>query len=100
MLQQEERSEQHVPKAELVEEGREAQLVGEMLNAGVPRREILDRLVSAGEELAGPGAVCSILALDHNGLLRNAASPHLPPDYLRAIDGLKPDAHVGTCAVA
>ena len=38
--------------------------------------------------------------LDAGGLLRNGASPNLPPDYLRAIDGLRPDAAVGTCAAA
>ena len=34
------------------------------------------------------------------GLLRNGASPNLPADYLDAIDRLKPDANVGTCAAA
>jgi hypothetical protein len=28
-----------------------------------------------------------------SALLRNGASPSLPPDYLDAIDRLKPDAH-------
>jgi len=42
----------------------------------------------------------SILLLDQDGLLRNAASPQLPADYLEAIDGLRPDANVGTCAAA
>lgn len=40
------------------------------------------------------------LVLDEEGLLRNAASPDLPLDYLNAIDRLKPDAKVGTCAAA
>ena len=44
--------------------------------------------------------MASVLVLDHNGLLRNGASPNLPADYLDAIDRLKPDAHVGTCAAA
>jgi hypothetical protein len=37
-------------------------------------------------------AVCSVLLLDDEGLLRNGASPGLPADYLAAIDRLKPDA--------
>lgn len=57
-------------------------------------------LVSAAEHVAGQNAVCSILALDREGLLRNAASPNLPADYLAAIDRLKPDPGVGTCAAA
>ena len=72
----------------------------QMLKAGVPWREILTRLATAGEELAGPGSSVSILILDEHGLLRNGASPNLPHDYLQAIDRLKPDAGVGTCAAA
>jgi hypothetical protein len=41
-----------------------------------------------------------VLLLDSEGLLRNCASPGLPPDYLAAIDRLKPDPAVGTCAAA
>jgi hypothetical protein len=72
----------------------------QMLKAGVPPREILTRLATAAEVLAGPGATVSILMLDENGLLRNGASPNLPSDYLDAIDRLKPNAQVGTCAAA
>lgn len=72
----------------------------QMLEAGAPRREILGRLAAAGEQLAGPGSAVSILVLDERGLLRDGASPSLPADYLKAIDGLKPDPKVGTCASA
>lgn len=71
-----------------------------LLRAGAPRREILTCLVTAAESIAGGGAVSSILVLDKDGLLRNGASPNLPPDYLDAIDRLKPDPAVGTCAAA
>ena len=71
-----------------------------MMREGAPRREILTRLAAAAEMASGPGTVASILVLDHNGLLRNGASPNLPADYLDAIDRLKPDANVGTCAAA
>src|SRR6187549_1427076 len=43
--------------------------VQQMLTAGVPWREILTRLATAGENLAGHGASVSILILDENGLL-------------------------------
>lgn len=72
----------------------------QMIDAGSPRREILAYLTSAAEKAAGPDTVSSILLLDKDGLLRNGASPQLPADYLAAIDGLKPHAKVGTCAVA
>lgn len=74
--------------------------VQQMLNAGTPSREILTRLAKAGEVLAGPGSSVSILVLDKDGLLRNGASPSLPVDYLTAIDRLKPNPTVGTCAAA
>lgn len=74
--------------------------VQQMLEAGAPRHEILAHLAAAGEVLAGPGTTVSILVLDEDGLLRNGASPNLPLDYLKAIDRLKPDAGVGTCAAA
>ena len=70
------------------------------MDTSAPRAAILGCLVSAAETVAGPGAVSSILVLDESGLLRNGASPNLPRDYLDAIDRLKPDPMVGTCAAA
>lgn len=77
-----------------------AEHVRRMLQAGVPQSEILSRLTMAAELLSGPGSVASILVLDEDGLLRNGASPKLPADYLAAIDRLRPDPRVGTCAAA
>ena len=74
--------------------------VTQMLRAGATRCEMLTKLVTAGETLGGAGAVVSILVLDQDGLLRNGASPNLPADYLNAIDRLKPNANLGTCASA
>jgi GAF domain-containing protein len=74
--------------------------VTQMLKEGHGRCHLLARLATAGEKLAGSGSVVSILVIDQDGLLRNGASPNLPADYLLAIDRLKPDAGVGTCAAA
>jgi GAF domain-containing protein len=71
-----------------------------MIRDKVPPHEVLSCLVAAAEAVSGAGAVSSILVIDDAGLLRNAASPNLPSDYLEAIDGLKPDPGVGTCAAA
>ena len=71
-----------------------------MLSDGLPLREILVHLATSAEVLSGNGAVASILVLDDRGLLRNGASPNLPSDYLDAIDRLKPDPNLGTCAAA
>ena len=72
----------------------------EMLESGATQREILPMLVAAADQANGRDSVSSLLVLDREGLLRNGASPRLPQDYLDAIDGLKPDAQVGTCAAA
>jgi GAF domain-containing protein len=72
----------------------------EFFDEGQPQQKILAGLIEAAEKIAGPGAVCSILLLDKDGLLRNGYSPKLPSDYLKAIDGLKPHPLVGTCASA
>jgi GAF domain-containing protein len=72
----------------------------DLLEAGAGRLEILSCLVTAAEMVSGAGAVASVLVLDQDGLLRNGASPNLPGDYLSAIDRLRPDARVGTCAAA
>ena len=72
----------------------------EMLEQGATQDEILPLLVRAAEKANGNRSVSSILLLDQHGLLRNGASPGLPDDYLHAIDGLKPDPNIGTCAAA
>ena len=71
-----------------------------MHESGRTQEDILHYIASSAETAAGHGTAVSILLLDREGLLRNAASPQLPDDYLQAIDGLKPDAAVGTCAAA
>jgi GAF domain-containing protein len=71
-----------------------------MFKVGASRDEILSCLVEAAEQVAAPRAVSSILVLDEQGLLRNGHSPRLPSDYLSAIDRLKPNPRVGTCAAA
>jgi GAF domain-containing protein len=70
------------------------------VNDKIALAKALARLVAAGEISAGPGAVVSILVLDEDGLLRNGSSPNLPADYLKAIDRLKPNPDLGTCAAA
>ena len=72
----------------------------QMLDNNIPQHKILVHLVNTAETVAGNDSVVSILLLDEAGLLRNGCSPRLPYDYLTAIDGLKPNANVGTCAAA
>jgi GAF domain-containing protein len=86
------------PSADPIEDA--CQHADRLITGNAPRHEILGCLIAAAERCAGSGAVSSVLVLDQHGLLRNGASPNLPADYLRAIDGLKPDPSVGTCAAA
>lgn len=71
-----------------------------MIAQGVPSREVLTYLATMAEMAVRPASAISILVLDQQGLLRNGASPNLPADYLDAIDRLKPDPNLGTCASA
>lgn len=72
----------------------------EMLVSGSPLDEVLTYLARVVERQSGGRAVASILLLDAQGRLHNGASPGLPEDYLDAIDGIKADPEVGTCAAA
>lgn len=72
----------------------------QLIDDGQPVLRVLSYLTMAAEEAAGLDTVSSILLLDEQGLLRNGASPRLPADYLKAIDGLQPRAHIGTCSAA
>ena len=71
-----------------------------MVKDGAARREVLTHIAATAERISDPGCAASILVLDDEGLLRNGASPNIPADYLDAIDRLKPDANLGTCAAA
>jgi signal transduction histidine kinase len=72
----------------------------EMMLRADPLTDILAHLATIVEDLSGGRTVASILLLDKEGGLRNGASPNLPAHYLAAIDGIKADPGVGTCAAA
>lgn len=71
-----------------------------MARSGSALSAVLSLLATTVEALSQNRTVASILLLDGEGLLRNGASPNIPADYLQAIDRLKPDPRVGTCAAA
>ena len=72
----------------------------EMVVNGAPLPEVLIYLTQVVEQQTEGQTVASILLLDEQGYLHNGASPNLSEDYLRAIDNLKADANLGTCAAA
>jgi signal transduction histidine kinase len=71
-----------------------------MVVNGAPLAEVLGFLTGVVERVSDHAAVASILLLDDEGRLRPGAAPSLPDDYIRAIDGLKADAALGTCSAA
>ncbi|HEX3353255.1 MAG TPA: ATP-binding protein [Terriglobales bacterium] len=69
-----------------------------MARAALPK--ILSILCSEIEK-CHPGLLCSVLLLDADGVtLRSGASPSLPAEYCRAIDGVKIGPSVGSCGTA
>lgn len=72
----------------------------EMVVSGSPLAEVLGYLAAIVESQSEGSSVASILLLDDGGRLHNGASPSLPGDYLRAIEGIEADARVGTCCAA
>ena len=71
-----------------------------MCSYDVNATTILTYIATESEKLLDADCAVSILLLDKGSRLRNASSPKLPSDYLAAIDGIKPDPNVGTCAAA
>ena len=72
----------------------------ELISSAAPLPEVLDGLMT-GLEQQLPGAQCSILLLDDEGLhLKHGAAPNLPDAYNRLIDGIKIGPNVGSCGTA
>jgi PAS domain S-box-containing protein len=72
----------------------------EMIATDTPLQEVLTLMCRMIEELS-PGAHCSILLLDRDGLhLRHGAAPSLPEAYVHAIDGVAIGPTVGSCGTA
>jgi hypothetical protein len=72
----------------------------EQISTGAPVHEILDQIVCLveGQE---EGILCSILLLNpETGSVQHGAAPHLPVDYVCAINGRKIGANEGSCGAA
>ncbi|WP_235893180.1 sensor domain-containing protein, partial [Pelomicrobium methylotrophicum] len=70
------------------------------LIAGVPLRDVLERIAAFAEQ-QGKGALCSILLASADGRhLTHGAAPSLPEFYNRAVDGLEIGEGAGSCGTA
>lgn len=60
----------------------------EMITMGFSLQAVLDEAVAV-VEAESPGMLCSVLLLDDDGLhARHVSAPHLPSEYVQAIDGV------------
>jgi diguanylate cyclase (GGDEF)-like protein len=73
----------------------------ELVAKGASLSEVLDTLIRAIERIS-PGAICTVMLLDEERrrFLSIASGPSLPPDYLRALDGIEIGSEVGACGSA
>ncbi|MBB3221750.1 ATP-binding protein [Pseudoduganella umbonata] len=72
----------------------------EMIARGAPLPDILASLLRLIEGQA-PGLVCTVLLLEEDGVtVRGGAAPSMPPEFLRAFDGLQIGPEVGSCGSA
>jgi PAS domain S-box-containing protein len=79
---------------------KEERQVLNLIAGGASLRAVLDAL-TAGIERMAPGCFCSVLLLDEDRrhLLEGSAGG-LPPDYMRAVNGLEIGPEVGSCGSA
>ena len=71
----------------------------EMIASGVPLKETLEKLLRL-TEAEHPEMLSSILLLEDNQRLRHVASPSIPAEFSKAIDGLVIGPRVGSCGTA
>jgi signal transduction histidine kinase/PAS domain-containing protein len=85
-------------RAEALREGQNQML--EMVAGGAPLQATLDRLMRLIESQSD-GVLCSVMLLRPDGCsMYPGAGPSLPPDYLRALDGVAIGPGVGSCGTA
>ena len=72
----------------------------ELIATGTPLPAVLDAIVRLIERQA-EGLLCTLLLLDREaGRLRHGAAPHMPADYVRALDGSLIGPEEGSCGSA
>ena len=71
----------------------------EMIASGVPLPQTLEKLLLLTEKEI-PGMLSSILLLEDNQKLRHVASPNIPAEFSRAVDGVAIGPKVGSCGTA
>jgi len=72
----------------------------EMIALGTRLEEVLEKLIRLIESQT-PSMLGSVLLLDKDGVhVRHGAAPHLPPEYVKAVDGQPIGPNAGSCGTA
>ncbi len=71
----------------------------EAVATGMPLAKVAEILCRRAEALA-PDAICTVAAIDAEGLIHPVAGPSLPPSYAEAIEGVPIGPDVGSCGTA
>lgn len=72
----------------------------ELIATGEQIRAVLN-VIAINFQKFSPGSICSILLLSSDGkVVRHGAGPSLPPEFVKAIDGLPIGPKAGSCGTA
>lgn len=71
----------------------------EAIALGHPLTRVLHTIVEL-IEAQSEGMMCSIVLIEDDGRIRHLAAPHLPSEYIRAIDGAQIGPQAGSCGTA
>ena len=71
----------------------------EAIALGQPLAQVLHAIVELIEAQSS-GMMCSIVLIEHGGRIRHIAAPHLPSEYIQAIDGAQIGPQAGSCGTA
>jgi PAS domain S-box-containing protein len=71
----------------------------ELIAAYSPIAIVMERITLAMEDLV-KDSIASVVLLDENRCVRHAAAPHLPEEFIQAVDGLEIGPVTGSCGTA
>lgn len=74
-------------------------IILEMIAKGESLASTMERMCLEVENVA-PDVICSVLAVDHTGVIRPLAAPSLPAEYSAALEGLPIGPVAGSCGTA
>lgn len=74
-------------------------LILEAVATGKEFSAVADLLCREAEHIASD-AICTLVSIDENGLIRPVAAPSLPASYAEALDGIAIGPDVGSCGSA